>query len=108
MLPMMAVGQTYDFDMTKPQPVYSDENGFGYDIVPAPTKQKPNEPFFFSVRVDDGNYRVRVVLGAKKKAGETTVRAEGRRDPSRGADYSRCGYFRRDVLEPSVQKTYEL
>ena len=78
-LPAMAMAQTFDFDMTKPQPVYSDSVGYGYDFLPAPTKKTPNEPFYFSVKVDDGNYRVKVVLGSKQKAGETTVRAEGRR-----------------------------
>ena len=70
--------QVFDFDLTKPQPVYSDETGFGYDILAAPDKKKPTEPFYFSVKVPDGNYRVRVVLGGKKN-GSTTVRAEGRR-----------------------------
>ena len=79
LLPTMAFSQTFDFDMTKPQPVYNAETGYGYDLFPAPTKKTPNEPFYFSVRVDDGNYLVRVVLGSKKKAAETTVRAEGRR-----------------------------
>ena len=79
LLPLMAVGQTFDFDMTKPQPVYSDEGGYGYDLQPAPEKKNMNRPFYFSVKVDDGNYRVKVVLGSKKRAGETTVRAEGRR-----------------------------
>lgn len=79
LVPAMAFGQTFDFDMTKPQPVYNAETGYGYDLMPAPTKKTPNEPYFFSVKVDDGNYRVRVVIGSKKKAAETTVRAEGRR-----------------------------
>ena len=79
LLPLMAEAQTFDFDMTENQPLYSEGLGYGYDLLPAPTKKAPNEPFYFSVKVDDGNYRVRVVLGAKKKAGETTVRAEGRR-----------------------------
>lgn len=70
--------QSFDFDLTKPQPVFNDAQGFGYDILPAPDKKKPAEPFYFSVKVPDGNYRVQVVLGGKK-AGETTVRAEGRR-----------------------------
>lgn len=78
-LPLTAMAQTFDFDMTKPQPVYNAETGYGYDFVPAPDKKKPGEPFYFSVKVDDGNYLIRVVLGSKKKAGETTVRAEGRR-----------------------------
>ena len=77
--PIMAIAQTFDYDLTKPQPVYTVESGFGYDIVPAPTKKSPNDPFYFSVKVDDGNYRVKVELGSKKRVGETTVRAEGRR-----------------------------
>lgn len=78
-LPVMAFAQTFDFDLTKSQPVYTTESGFGYDILPAPTKQPSNEPFYFSVKVDDGNYRIKVELGSKKRVGETTVRAEGRR-----------------------------
>ena len=78
-LPVMAFAQTFDFDLTKSQPVYTTESGFGYDILPAPTKQRSNEPFYFSVKVDDGNYRIKVELGSKKRVGETTVRAEGRR-----------------------------
>lgn len=38
-----------------------------------------HEPFNFSVAVPDGNYRVTVTLGNKKKAGQTVVRAESRR-----------------------------
>ena len=79
LMPGIAVAQAFDFDMTKEQPVYSQEIGYGYDVVTAPDKKKPNAPYFFSVKVDDGNYRVRVVLGSKKRVGETTVRAEGRR-----------------------------
>lgn len=72
--------QTFDFDLTKPQPTYNEHDGYGYDMLAAPNLKKPtNEPFYFSVRVPDGNYRVSVVLGSKKRAGETTVRAEGRR-----------------------------
>lgn len=78
-LPVMAFAQTFDFDLTKSQPVYTTESSFGYDILPAPTKQSSNEPFYFSVKVDDGNYRIKVELGSKKRVGETTVRAEGRR-----------------------------
>ena len=76
--PMVLCAQTFDFDLTKPLPVYNDQDGYGYDVLPAPDKKKPTEPFYFSVKVPDGNYRVKVVLGGKK-AGNTTVRAEGRR-----------------------------
>ena len=36
-------------------------------------------PYYYSVDVPDGNYRVTVVLGSKKKNTETCVRAENRR-----------------------------
>jgi len=76
--PLLLPAQTLDFDLTKPQPVYNDQDGYGYDVLPAPDRKKPAEPFYFSVKVPDGNYRVKVVLGGKK-GGNTTVRAEGRR-----------------------------
>ena len=77
MLPVMLSAQSFDFDMTKPQPVYDDAQGYGYDVLAAPDK-KLAEPFYFSVKVPDSNYLVRVVLGGKKNS-NTTVRAEGRR-----------------------------
>ena len=81
LMTLMPVGlnaQTFDFDLTKTQPVYSDSQGYGYDVLPAPDKKKPAEPFYFSVKVPDGNYLVKIVLGGKKNS-NTTVRAEGRR-----------------------------
>lgn len=38
-----------------------------------------DRPFSFAVAVPDGNYRVTVTLGARKRAGQTVVRAESRR-----------------------------
>lgn len=70
------------YDFTKPLPVYNDSVGYGFDIVGAPDiagRKAPGGPFYFSVKVPDGNYRVTVVLGNRKYAGETTVRAESRR-----------------------------
>ena len=58
--------------------MYSEAVGYGYDVVEAPTA-KSVSPFYFSVKVPDGNYRVSVRLGSKKREGETTVRAESRR-----------------------------
>lgn len=59
-------------------PCYSDENGYGYDFATTPIKGS-KAPYFFSVRVPDGNYKVTVRLGSKKQAGITTVRGESRR-----------------------------
>ena len=77
-LPLITWAQSFDFDLTKEQPVYNETTGYGYDILPSPTK-KSTHPFYFSVKVPDGNYKVRVVLGSKKRAATTTVRAEARR-----------------------------
>ena len=38
-----------------------------------------DHPFFYSVAVPDGNYKVTVTLGSKKRAAKTVVRAECRR-----------------------------
>lgn len=77
-MPLMAWSQVFDFDMTRHQSEYLDSVGYGYDILPAP-KANGNSPFYFSVKVPDGNYRIKVELGSKKKKSNTTVRAESRR-----------------------------
>ena len=40
---------------------------------------KDGQKYYLSTKVKDGNYRVTVVLGSKKHAGNTTVRGESRR-----------------------------
>jgi Lysophospholipase L1 and related esterases len=74
-LPAQKVDKTYLLaDTTR----YSDARGYGYDFVPNPTKSNKG-PFFYSVKVPDGNYLVTVTIGSKKQVGVTTVRAENRR-----------------------------
>ena len=103
MLPSICFGSisyTFSFDgrekdaiqMTE-EMVYSPERGYGYDFVDL-VKTSPlipsrfqgeksgrcgTSPFFLSVDVPDGNYKVTVTLGSKKQAGNTVVRAESRR-----------------------------
>jgi lysophospholipase L1-like esterase len=54
----------------------------GFDLLPSPEIAgkacTSDKPFFFSVPVPEGNYRITVVLGGPQAA-VTTVRAEGRR-----------------------------
>jgi lysophospholipase L1-like esterase len=54
----------------------------GFDLVPSPGINgkacTSDKPFFFSVPIPEGNYRITVVLGGPQ-ASVTTVRAEGRR-----------------------------
>ena len=75
---VVATAQEITYDLTKQQPRYSEAQGYGYDVVETPTA-KSVSPFYFSAKVPDGNYRVTVRLGSKKREGETTVRAESRR-----------------------------
>lgn len=89
---ILSQAQEFSYDLTAPQPVYSDEVGYGYDIVAPPTA-KSTSPFYFSVKVPDGNYKVTVTLGAKKKAAHTVVRAESRRLFVEGAK-TRKGEFK--------------
>lgn len=57
-------------------PAYSTATGFGFDLG---TQPGGNAPFYFSIAVPEGNYRVTVVLGAAHEPAETLVRAETRR-----------------------------
>lgn len=73
--------------------IYNQQTGYGFDFVQimknsklVPEKFKvedrgnsPYAPFFFSIKVPDGNYKVTVTLGARKFKASTTVRAESRR-----------------------------
>lgn len=82
--------QTYKFDFTQGKKCkdgytkitttdrFSQEKGYGYDLQPAP-EVKSTAPFFFSVAVPDGNYRITAIIGNKNRVGETTIRGESRR-----------------------------
>ena len=48
-------------------------------VIDTLLNQVSEQPFYFSVPVTDGNYKVTVTLGAKKRAAQTVVRAESRR-----------------------------
>ena len=54
---------TYRLDQA---PRYSETTGYGYDLTASPGKTD-GSPFFFSVNVPDGNYKVTVRLGHAKR-----------------------------------------
>jgi lysophospholipase L1-like esterase len=70
--------------------VYSIEKGYGFDLGPKPMGVElgggdpsrdgivttSEAPFFFSVKVPEGNYRVTVTLGDAKGESDTTIRTE--------------------------------
>ena len=68
-----------DVIAVRPTTTYTDETGYGYDFQTSWDGKQGTAPFFFSVKVPDGNYRVTVTLGSKRRAGVTEVRAENRR-----------------------------
>jgi lysophospholipase L1-like esterase len=72
--------------------IYSDEAGFGFEKGAAVTDVKRSgkdalsdafvtstKPFYFSVKVPEGNYNVKITLGDKEGTSDAAIRAECRR-----------------------------
>lgn len=75
-----------------PETVYTTEKGYGFEFSSALTSQSYNgkdklkddfitskKPFYFSVKLPEGNYNVKVILGDKAGVSTTTIKAECRR-----------------------------
>lgn len=75
---LSAQAQSFDIDFTQKQGAYADANGQGYDLNTS-WDGKSTKAFYYSVKVPDGNYKVTVTLGSKKRDASTVVRAEARR-----------------------------
>lgn len=89
------LAQTYSFDgrdkaaiQVKLSDTFTNEKGYGYDFqdvvaearkLQTETYQLSDGLFYFSIAVPDGNYKVTVTVGSKKRSASTTVRAESRR-----------------------------
>src|SRR5579875_2175121 len=69
--------------------IYAVDKGYGFDFDTKPTIinrggkdllkgdfATSNKPFYFSVNLPEGNYKVTVTLGDAKEASNTTVKAE--------------------------------
>lgn len=75
--------------LVTPETLYTPERGYGYDFVGQQSTVNGQQSIhnsaehhnsqYFSVDVPDGNYRVNVVVGNRRKAGVTTLRGESRR-----------------------------
>ena len=92
LLAVSAAAQSWDFSLAplqrsktstaiqlQPSDRYSASTDYGFDCIASPERLDVQTPFYFSVRVPDGNYRVTVTLGSRRRAAVTTVRAESRR-----------------------------
>src|SRR5689334_8275797 len=91
----------FDFGSGKVQPGYTQvlpetnydaAKGYGFEFSSNLTSQSynrndalrddyitSNKPFYFSVKLPEGNYNVKVILGDKNGTSETTIKAECRR-----------------------------
>lgn len=65
-----------EYARISPTTIYSAENGYG--LEPG-ADINGTQPFFFSVALPEGNYKVTVTFGDAKAASSTTVKAELRR-----------------------------
>jgi lysophospholipase L1-like esterase len=78
-----AASYSFDFTRISPDAVYSKEAGYGFDLGTKPSKiawgVTGNAPFFFSVALPEGNYRVTAHLGDVAAGCVTTIKAESRR-----------------------------
>lgn len=71
----------------KANTTFTDKRGYGIDLGSVVkivdrangSFMTADQPFFFSVNVPEGNYKVTLTIGDAKEAGELTVKAESRR-----------------------------
>src|SRR5687768_14429320 len=75
-----------------PRTMYTPERGYGIDLASTVTANShtgkvalhdgyitSNQPFYFSVSVPEGNYRVKVTVGDDEGTSDAAIRAESRR-----------------------------
>jgi lysophospholipase L1-like esterase len=115
----------FDFGPGKPAPgyrrvvaadVYSLEKGFGFETGAAvecfdhgghdslrPGFCTSDRPFYFSIAVPEGNYRVTLTLGALDRTATTTVKAELRRLMLENVE-TRPGQFLRENFVVNVRR----
>lgn len=91
--------------------VYSDGRGYGFDFSSQPKSvfrkgKNPlksdfvtsDKPFYFSVRVPEGNYKVTLTLGDTKSPAKATVKAESRRLMLEHLETKAGGHIRKSFI----------
>jgi len=71
-----AAPRTFNFAQLTAADTFTPERGYGFDLGTAPAAA--NTPFYFSVAVPEGNYRVTVTFGDAAATSANTVKAESR------------------------------
>ncbi|MBX3751839.1 MAG: rhamnogalacturonan acetylesterase [Opitutaceae bacterium] len=69
--------RTFDLTTLTAAHSFTAERGYGFDLGTAP--DTAGNPFYFSVAVPEGNWRITVTLGDTAAAAVTTIKAESRR-----------------------------
>jgi lysophospholipase L1-like esterase len=69
--------RSFDFTRLSATDTFTPGRGYGFDLGTVPDGAA-NRPFFFSVSVPEGNYRVTVVFGDAHAASDNTLKAESR------------------------------
>ena len=75
---LLAEEQYKLFDLSE-EIKYSDETGYGYDFNTNPQSIENNKPAYFSIKAEDGNYKVTFEIGSEEYESDTTIRCESRR-----------------------------
>src|SRR6476659_7514731 len=98
-----------------PQSIYSDKTDYGFDFGTMPqfvNRKKygalredaatADQPFYFSVKVPEGNYKITVVLGDAKGTSKTWIKAESRRLMVKDAE-TKKGKFRSETFIVNIK-----
>lgn len=72
-----ATPRTFDLTQLTARDTFTTEIGYGFDLGTVPDSSDP-KPFYFSVAVPEGNYRVTVTFGDTAASSANTLRAESR------------------------------
>ncbi|RNC65962.1 rhamnogalacturonan acetylesterase [Proteiniphilum sp. X52] len=69
-------GNKKEFVKITEQTIYGVNSPYGYDLN---SVHKGNAPFFFSINLPEGNYKVTLTLGDRHQPTNTTIKSESRR-----------------------------
>ena len=75
-LPAVPAPRTFDFDQLTAADTFTPERGYGFDLGTTPAAK--GAPFYFSVAVPEGNYRINITFGDATTASANTLKAESR------------------------------
>ena len=75
---VLLLEQSDFFDLSK-DIAYSSQTGYGYDFNTKPQNINNKKPSYYSIDVEDGNYKVTFEIGSDEYDADTTIRTESRR-----------------------------